>query len=69
MTLAMELERTRKEGLAVGLAEGLAEGLVQGINKTIIGMLKKGLDYALISEVTGVTIDAIQDLAKKNHLI
>ena len=65
MTLAMELERTRKEGLA----EGLAEGLVQGINKTIIGMLKKGLDYTLISEVTGVTIDAIQDLAKKNHLI
>ena len=48
--------------------EGIAQGITQGIHKTILGMLKKGLDYALIAEVSGVAIEQIEKLAKKNHL-
>ena len=63
-----DYESDMKSSREEGIAQGIAQGITQGIHKTILGMLKKGLDYALIAEVSGVAIEQIENLAKKNHL-
>ncbi|MGN1342231.1 MAG: hypothetical protein ACI4VL_03265, partial [Bacilli bacterium] len=60
----------RLEGMIEGIKEGKKKGIEQGIkqgineNKTevIINMLKKGIDYDTISEVTDKTIEEIKKL-------
>ena len=65
MTLAMELERQKRRGYADGKAEGKAEGKFE----VALCMLKKHFDYQTIAEMTQLSVDAIENLAKKNRLI
>ncbi len=62
------MEEGKAKGLAEGLAEGKAEGLAEGkaetLHQTALKMLEKGLEIALISEVTGLTAEEIQTLQK-----
>ena len=73
MTLAMELERQKRRGYADGKAEGKAEGRTEGRTEgkfeVALCMLKKHFDYQTIAEMTQLSIDAIESLAKKNRLI
>ena len=69
MTLAMELERQKRRGYADGKAEGKAEGRTEGKFEVALCMLKKHFDYQTIAEMTQLSIDAIESLAKKNRLI
>lgn len=69
MTLAMELERQKRRGYADGKAEGKAEGRTEGKFEVALCMLKRQFDYQTIAELTQLSMDAIENLAKKNRLI
>ena len=66
------LEKGIKEGLEKGLKEGLDKGLKEGKeegekNKSIEiakNMLKEGLDVNLISKLSGLTVEEIENLDK-----
>ena len=55
-----------KEGLEKGLERGIKQGLERGTeqskNEIAKNMLKKGLDISLISEVTGLSNEQINNL-------
>ena len=51
-----------KEGLEKGLEQGLERGTEQSKNEIARNMLKKGLDISLISEVTGLSNEQINNL-------
>ena len=59
----------RDEGHEAGLTEGRAEGLKKGLLKakeeTAIKMYKRGIDIDLISEVTGLGKDDIENLIRQ----
>ena len=61
MTLAMELERQKRQGYAEGKAESKRE--------IAMGMLRNGLDYELIAKCTELSVDYIKEIANKNRLI
>jgi predicted transposase/invertase (TIGR01784 family) len=50
------------EGKADGLAEGKAEGLAEGKAEIALQMKLKGLETSLISEVTGLSVEEIENL-------
>ena len=43
------------------------EGIKQGKEEIARNMLKKGLDISLVSEISGLTIEEIQELTKTNQ--
>ena len=55
-----------KEGIKKGIKKGIQEGREQGIQEekleTIKNMFKEELDYQTISEVTGKTIEEIEEI-------
>lgn len=63
------LEEARKNSLAEGRAEGLAEGLAEGIAQAKADnarkMLEKGMDKALIADITGLSHEEIDALAQQ----
>ena len=85
MTLAMELERQKRQGYAEGLEQGVQQGIQQGMQQgvqqgmqqgkaetkteIISSMLRNGLDYELIAKCTNLSIDYIKEIAQKNRLI
>ena len=81
MTLAMELERQKRQGYAEGLEKGVQQGIQQGVQQgmqqgkaetkteIISSMLHNGRDYELIAKCTNLSIDYIKEIAQKNRLI
>ena len=56
------LQQGRKEGLQQGLQQGREEGLQAGKQAMALRMKAKGFDASSITEVTGLTLDEIQEL-------
>ena len=58
--------RSRNEGLAEGREEGLAEGREEGRTEEKAAMARamreKGIDTAVIAEISGLTEEQIQNL-------
>ena len=60
----------RKEGIEIGLQQGIhrgielgkEEGLKKGIKKTAKNMLEMKIDKEIISKVTGLTMDEIENM-------
>ena len=50
------------KGLAKGLVEGRAEGRAEGIVEVAKKMLDKGMDAALVAEMTGLPLDKVSNL-------
>lgn len=67
------IEKGIKQGIEQGIEQGIKQGIEQGIEqgeeqatkKHISSMLKKGLDIALISELTGVGQEKILKIKEK----
>ena len=57
------LEEMRKNSLAEGRTEGLAEGIAQAKADNARKMLEKGMDKALIADITGLSPEEIGALA------
>ena len=57
-------------GLAQGREQGLAQGREQGVQQekiaNIIGMLREGLDVALIAKITSCSVAEIQHIANEH---
>ncbi|SHH36418.1 conserved hypothetical protein (putative transposase or invertase), partial [Thermosyntropha lipolytica DSM 11003] len=66
MTLA---ERLRREGMEKGIAKGIEKGIAKGIEKgkeeAALNALQKGLDIQIIAEITGLSVERIEELKKK----
>ena len=56
------MERVKEDGRIEGRAEGRAEGEINKAKKIASDMKKKGLEFSLISELTGLTEDEILSL-------
>ena len=58
------------EGKELGLAQGREQGLAQGAQQekaaNIIGMLREGLDVALIAKITSCSVAEIQHIANEH---
>ncbi|SHG46672.1 conserved hypothetical protein (putative transposase or invertase) [Thermosyntropha lipolytica DSM 11003] len=61
MTLA---ERLRREGREKGREEGREEGRKEGREETALNALREGLDVKLISRLTGLSVERIEELKK-----
>jgi len=59
------IENAKKEAIEQGIEQGLEQRIEQNVKSNIINMLKKNLDIDLISEITGKSIDYINDLKKE----
>ena len=53
------------EGVAKGMAEGVAKGMAEGVAKVAKAMLAKGMAASVVAELTGLTEEQINDVAKK----
>ena len=63
MTLAEQLEaKGMQKGMQKGIQAGIEEGMQKGQQNTAINLLKEGFDPALISRVTGLSVQAIEQL-------
>lgn len=54
----------REEGRLEGRLEGLAEGMKNANRKNALAMKRLGIDYAVISQVTGLTQEEIESLSQ-----
>ena len=61
MTLALEIEKEKKQSWEAGKAE-MAE-------MNIIGMLKENISVEVISRITNYSIEAITKIGKKHMLL
>ena len=55
-------EEGRAEGRAIGLAEGRAEGRTEGIKIVAKQMKERGMDIPSIADITGLSIETIDEL-------
>ena len=58
-------EEGRAEGRAEGMAEGVAKGKAEGIAEVAKAMLAKGMAVSVVAELTGLTEEQVNDIAKK----
>lgn len=56
------IEQGIQQGVEQGVEKGIEQGEEQATRKHIISMLKKGLDIGLVSEITGVSQEKIQEI-------
>ncbi|SHH06646.1 conserved hypothetical protein (putative transposase or invertase), partial [Thermosyntropha lipolytica DSM 11003] len=58
-----------EQGIAKGIEQGIAKGIEQGIEKgkeeAALNALQKGLDIETIAEITGLSVERIEELKKK----
>ncbi|SHH34054.1 conserved hypothetical protein (putative transposase or invertase), partial [Thermosyntropha lipolytica DSM 11003] len=59
------IEKGIREGREQGIQEGIAKGIEQGIEKAALNALREGLDVKLISRLTGLSVERIEELKKK----
>ena len=70
MTLETAIDEAREEGLVQGLEQGLEKGLEQGLEQgrneerlqLIRKMVSRGMTPDLISEMTGLSLEEIENL-------
>ncbi|MBO6245448.1 MAG: hypothetical protein J6N55_04105 [Anaerovibrio sp.] len=61
MTLALEIEKEKKQSWEAGKAEGKVE--------VVIDMLKEKMSIDMIARFTKITVDQIKEIGKKNALL
>ena len=54
------------EGLAEGLTKGKAEGMLETQEENALRALRKGLSAEDAAEITGLDVEAVRDIAKRN---
>ncbi|WP_158736788.1 transposase [Alteribacillus sp. YIM 98480] len=58
-----------RRGLERGMEKGIEKGIEEGIEIAARNMVKKGMDEAIISEVTGLTKEKIESLKKNDDTL
>lgn len=62
--LANGFDRKYEEGMNQGLNKGIKEGIKEGILSTAKKMLKRNMEINEIQEITGLSKEEIEKLAK-----
>ncbi len=62
------LQKGEEKGLKKGLKEGEEKGRQEGLRKTAISMLQEGLETNLISKVTGMSLQQIEQIKTTEKL-
>ena len=57
-----EKKYAKEEGLAIGLAKGRKEGAKEENQRIALNLKKSGVDFATISQTTGLSIEQVQNL-------
>ena len=57
-----EKRRIHKEGIKQGKKEGKIEGAEESKKEVVINMLNEGMNYDIISKITGKTIEEIKEI-------
>lgn len=60
-----ERELREQHALEQGIQEGIEKGVQEGKRAMARGMIAKGLDFELISEITGISLLELEDIAKE----
>lgn len=55
-------KQARSDGFAEGRAAGMAAGMEAGMEKTAVAMLKEKVDVHLVSRVTGLSMERLEEL-------
>ena len=55
-------EEGMQQGMQKGMQKGMKKGMKKGMQQVVLNMLKKQLDFSLISEVTGLAEEEIKKL-------
>ena len=63
----MLIESAKEDGFEQGIEEGMAQGIEKNKIETVINMLKKKFDLKIISEITGLSLENIKNIALKNN--
>ncbi len=77
MTMETAIDEAREEGIEKGLEQGLERGLKQGLERgrheerleLIHKMLSKGLSLEVVSDVTGLSLEELEDCYRKSQPI
>lgn len=64
--LATDLDAAEKKGMEKGIARGIEQGIEQGRIDIAIRMIADGLPHAQIQKYSGLTIEQIEELSRKN---
>lgn len=59
------MKKAMEEGHQKGIKQGIEQGVQEGIKNTAIRLIEKGVDMQIISEVTGFTIEQLQNIKNK----
>lgn len=57
----------REEGIEEGIKKGIEKGIEKGILQMAKNMLKNGLDIELISNITGLSKEAIENIKSEGE--
>ena len=63
--IAIGEERGRNEGISIGLSQGISQGARDAKLETAKNLLSIGLSQEQIANLTGLSVEVIQDLADK----
>ena len=58
-------EEGMEKGIEQGIEKGIEKGIAEGIEKTAINMLKENMDIHVISRLTGLSEEKIDELKSK----
>ena len=59
-------KQARSDGFTEGRAEGMEAGIEAGVEKTAVAMLKENVDILLISRVTGLSAERLEELQARS---
>ena len=62
MTMETAIDEAREEGLERGIEEGLERGRHEERLELVRKMLSKGLPLAVVSDVTGLSLEELESL-------
>ncbi len=65
INMCSALERLEKRGIEQGIERGIKQGVTQRNEEIVLRMLRKGMDQALIKEITGVDEATIEELRRE----
>jgi predicted transposase/invertase (TIGR01784 family) len=63
--IKQDRKKYKEQGKLEGIKQGVQQGVQQGVNLVAKNMIKNGLDFQLISTVTGLNIQEIEKISKE----
>lgn len=66
-SLDTAFDEGKEEGIEIGIETGREIGKAEGQREIVINGLKQGLDKKMIADLTGLSLEAIENIAQEIH--